>query len=57
MKMPNDYLNQLKNSLKFAGFSLENLMKKYKIKSSSRHDGLEDCRIEAEILRNVLATG
>lgn len=45
---------QLKNQKRFAGFSLEDLMKKFKIKSSRRHDGLEDCRIEAEVLRKVL---
>jgi DNA polymerase-3 subunit epsilon len=46
--------NQLKNKKKFSGFSLEDLMKKYKIKSSNRHDGLEDCRIEAEVLRKLI---
>ncbi len=46
--------NLLKNSKKFTGFSIEDLMKKYKIKSSKRHDGLEDCRIEAEILRKII---
>jgi DNA polymerase-3 subunit epsilon len=45
---------QLKNTKKFSGFSLEDLMKKFKIKSNARHDGLEDCRIEAEILRKIL---
>ena len=45
---------QLKNQKRFAGFSLEDLMKKFKIKSSKRHDGLEDCKIEAEILRRIL---
>lgn len=45
--------NLLKNSKKFSGFSLEDLMKKFKIKSKSRHDALEDCRIEAEILRKI----
>jgi DNA polymerase-3 subunit epsilon len=46
--------NQLKNKKKFTGFSLEDLMKKFKIKSQSRHDGLEDCRIEAEVLRKLI---
>jgi DNA polymerase III epsilon subunit-like protein len=44
----------LKNSKVFTGFSLDDLMKKFKIKSSSRHDGLEDCRIEAEVLRKII---
>ncbi len=46
--------NQLKNNKKFTGFSLEDLMRKFKIKSQSRHDGLTDCRIEAEILRKIV---
>ena len=45
--------NGFKNSKKFTGFRLEDLMKKFAIKSSSRHDGLEDCRIEAEVLRKI----
>lgn len=46
---------QLKNSKKFAGFSLEDLMKRFRIKSSKRHDALEDCRVEAEILRKIFS--
>lgn len=46
--------NQLKSKNKFTGFSLEDLMRKFKIKSQSRHDGLTDCRIEAEILRKIV---
>lgn len=45
---------QLKNNKKFAGFSLEDLMEKFKIKSKNRHDALEDCRVEAEILRGIM---
>lgn len=44
----------LLNSKRFCGFSLEDLMKKYKIKSTERHDGLADCRIEAEVLRRII---
>lgn len=47
---------QLRNSKRFTGFSLEDLMKKFKIKSVSRHDALEDCRIEAEIFRKIIKT-
>ncbi|MBL8030385.1 MAG: 3'-5' exonuclease [Candidatus Doudnabacteria bacterium] len=47
-------VNQLKNTRKFTGFSLEDLMRKYKVKSVNRHDGLEDCRVEAEILRKII---
>ncbi len=46
--------NLLKNKKKFAGFEMEDLMKKFIIKSQNRHDALEDCRIEAEILRKLL---
>lgn len=45
---------KLKNSKKFTGFAVEDLMKEYKLKSDSRHDGLEDCRLEAEILRRII---
>ncbi len=48
--------NLLTNKKKFAGFSLEDLMKRFKIKSKNRHDALEDCRIEAEVLRKALST-
>lgn len=48
--------NRLNNKKKFAGFSLEDLMKRFKIKSKSRHDALEDCRIEAEVLRRVVSS-
>ncbi|MCL5667371.1 MAG: 3'-5' exonuclease [Patescibacteria group bacterium] len=47
--------NKLKNKKKFTGFALDDFMEDFKIKSSSRHDALEDCRIEAEILRKVIA--
>lgn len=46
--------NKLKNAKKFTGFTLEDFMKEFKIKSENRHDALEDCRIEAEILRKIL---
>jgi len=46
--------DKLKNSKKFAGFSLDDFMKEFKLKSKNRHDALEDCRIEAEVLRKIL---
>jgi DNA polymerase III alpha subunit (gram-positive type) len=47
--------NQLKNIKKFTGFTLEDLIKKFRIKvEGTRHDALYDCRIEAEILRRIL---
>lgn len=46
--------NQLTNQKKFTGFAMEDLMKKFKIKSNRRHDALEDCRVEAEILRKIM---
>lgn len=45
---------ELKNNQRFTGFTLEDFMSRFKIKSSKRHDALEDCRIEAEILRQVI---
>jgi len=46
---------QLKNPKEFAGFNMENLLKKYKISlPGSHHDALFDCRAEAEILRQVI---
>jgi DNA polymerase-3 subunit epsilon len=45
---------RLKNSKKFTGFELEDLMKTFKIKSQNRHDGLEDCRVEAEVFRKIM---
>ncbi len=48
--------NQLNNKKKFAGFSLEDLVKRFKIKNlGSRHEALGDCRIEAEVLRRIIA--
>ncbi len=44
----------LKNRDRFTGFSLEDLMGRFGIVSKNRHDGLEDCRVEAEILRRVM---
>lgn len=47
--------NQLKNRKEFAGFGLEDLAKRFKIKIQGvRHDALYDCRLEAEILRRVI---
>ncbi len=47
--------NQLKNSKKFTGFTLDELMKKHKVNvSGARHDGLFDCRVEAEVLRKII---
>ncbi len=57
--------NQLNNKKKFTGFSLEDLMKRFKISAKggsafggknlgSRHDALTDCRIEAEVLRRMI---
>ncbi|MBI3231711.1 MAG: 3'-5' exonuclease [Candidatus Doudnabacteria bacterium] len=45
---------QLKNGKKFAGFSLEDLMRRWKISPKNRHNALEDCRIEAEVLRQIV---
>ena len=48
--------NKLNNKKKFAGFSLEDISKHFKIPvPANRHDALADCRIEADILRHVLA--
>ncbi len=38
----------------FGGFSLETMMKLFKIESPPLHDALVDCRVEAEILRHVM---
>ncbi len=47
--------NLLNNKKKFTGFSLDDLVKKFKIKDlGSRHDALTDCRIEAEVLRRMV---
>ena len=46
--------NKLKNTGRFAGFTLDDIMKSFNIRSGSRHDALEDCRVEAEVLRRVL---
>lgn len=46
--------DQLRNKARFAGFSLEDLMRRFNIKSGKRHDALEDCRIEAEVLRRII---
>jgi DNA polymerase-3 subunit epsilon len=48
--------NQLKSKKDFAGFGLEYLIKKFKIKINKNqlHNALVDCRIEAEVLRKVI---
>jgi DNA polymerase-3 subunit epsilon len=46
--------NLLKNSKKYTGFTLEDLMARLKIKIQNRHDGLADCRAEAEVLRKIV---
>ena len=49
--------NQLKAKKYFAGFGLEFLIKKFKIKlkESKLHDALTDCRVSAEILRKIIS--
>ena len=48
--------NQLKSKKDFAGFGLEYLIKKLRIKidQSQLHDALVDCRVEAEVLRKIM---
>jgi DNA polymerase III alpha subunit (gram-positive type) len=46
--------NKLTSKEDFAGFGVKSLMKKYNIKSNRLHDALEDCRVEAEVLRKVI---
>ncbi len=47
--------NQLKSKTKHAGFTLDSLAKKLKVKiSGSRHDAFYDCRLEAEVLRKII---
>ena len=46
--------NKLKNTRHFTGFTLDGFLKVYRLKSNNRHDALEDCRLEAEILRRVM---
>lgn len=48
--------NQLNSKKDFAGFGLEYLIKKFKIKvdKNTLHDALVDCRVEAEVLRKVI---
>jgi DNA polymerase III epsilon subunit-like protein len=50
--------NQLKSKKDFAGFGLEYLIKKLKIKIDKKqmHNALVDCRIEADVLRKILKT-
>lgn len=45
----------LKNKSRFSGFKLEDAARHFGIKSpEDRHTALADCRLEAEVLRNVL---
>jgi DNA polymerase III epsilon subunit-like protein len=47
--------NKLTNKNRFAGFSMEDMMKHFKIAvPAGRHTALVDCEIEAELLRRVL---
>lgn len=48
--------NKLTSVKNFAGFGLEHLVKMFKIKvdESKLHDALQDCRVEAEVLRKVI---
>jgi DNA polymerase III epsilon subunit-like protein len=48
--------DQLKSKKDFAGFGLEYLIKKLKIKIDKKnlHDALVDCRVEAEVLRKLI---
>ncbi len=49
--------NRLTSKKDFAGFGLESLIKMMNIKidKNQMHDALVDCRLEAEILRRVIA--
>jgi DNA polymerase III epsilon subunit-like protein len=49
--------NQLKSKKGFAGFGLEYLIKMLKIKidKNQLHNALVDCRVEAEVLRKIIA--
>lgn len=44
----------LKNRSRYSGFSLEDLMKHFKIKAENRHDALVDCRVTADVLRHII---
>lgn len=44
---------KLRNKKKFAGFGLENLAQIFSLNMQT-HDALDDCRLEAEILRKIL---
>lgn len=47
--------NKLSDRTKFAGFGLDGLMSGNKSKEFiNRHDGLTDCRVEAELLRKLI---
>lgn len=47
--------NMLKSNNRFAGFSMDELVKKFRIKQNGkRHDALTDCRLEADVLRHLI---
>jgi DNA polymerase III epsilon subunit-like protein len=48
--------NQLKSKKDFAGFGLQYLIKRFKIKvdRNTLHDASVDCRVEAEVLRKIM---
>ncbi len=46
---------KLNNKKRFAGFSLEDISRHFKIQvPKDRHTALADCQIEAEVLRNIV---
>lgn len=47
--------NELASRKDFAGFGIESMMERYKLEAPPLHDALVDCRVEAEILRRVVA--
>ncbi len=44
----------LKNRQRYTGFSLEDLMRHFKISAENRHDALVDCQVTAEVLRQII---
>lgn len=46
--------NLLKSKKDFGGFSLETMIKLFKLETPPLHDALVDCRVEAEIFRRVM---
>ncbi len=45
---------KLNNRKRFAGFSMENLIERFRLKGEDRHDALADCKVEAEIFRSIM---